>query len=316
MPSISWKLLARYFARETSAAEDRILAAWGASSPARRRLLGLLRRVWSEREVPADTERAWRRVAARTGIVAQRRPRAALRLALPLAAAAAFALLLLRPFTGSEEAPLPVSAQPEVYTTAAGESSTLRLRDGTVVRLGPGSTLRVSAAGSREVWLEGRAFFAVKSDPAHPFTAHTRAGSARVLGTRFVLDAAGDSVSVAVMEGRVALGSGGAEVEVGAGASSTGAFGSPPTEARPANVRAAAAWIGDVLIFQETPLTEAAQEIGRVYGVRVEIGDTALQTRTLSAVFHEQPLERVITTVCRVVEARCKTSGDTVRIWN
>jgi transmembrane sensor len=315
MPPIDWKLLARHFAGETSAEEDRLLAAWGASRPRRRRLLDLLRRVWGEREARPDVAGAWQRVAVRAGITAPRARRRPRRF-LPAAAAAALALTLLSPSALRQARSGPEPTRPVVYTTASEESATLRLRDGTVVRLGPASTLRVSAVDEREVWLEGRAFFAVRSNPADPFVAHTRGGSARVLGTRFVLDAEGDSVSVAVMEGRVALLAGGAEVEVGAGASSRGAFGSPPSEARPANVRQAAAWMGDVLIFQETSLADAAREIGRVYGVHVRLEDAGLEARTLSAVFHEQPLERVVTTVCRVIEVRCSTSGDTVRIRN
>lgn len=311
MRQLNWKLLARHFAGETTLDEDQRIAAWGASSAHRRRLLDLLRQVWGERERQPDVARAWARVAARTRpVVPTRRVRS-----WPvLAAAAALALFVGGPRLVDRVGPAPSAQPPAVYSTGVGESATLRLGDGTVVRLGPGSTLRLSAASEREVWLEGRAFFAVRSDPANPFVAHTRAGSARVLGTRFVLDAAGDSVSVAVMEGRVALRAGGAEVEVGAGNSSVGTFGSPPTRAVPVDVQVAAGWIGDMLVFQETSLLNAAREISRVYGVHVVVEDSALEARTLSAVFHEQPLERVVSTVCRVIEARCSTSADTVRI--
>lgn len=312
MPQLDWKLLARHFAGETTLDEDERIAAWGASSARRRRLLDLFRQAWSERERQPDVRAAWARVAARTRGAPVRRP---VRRGPALAAAAVLAALLVGPRMVERVAPA-AAPQPAVYSTGPGESATLRLGDGTVVRLGPESTLRLSAVNEREVWLEGRAFFAVRSDADQPFVAHARAGTARVLGTRFVLDAAGDSVSVAVMEGRVALRAGGAEVEVGAGSSSVGTFGAPPTEAAPVDVRQAAAWIGDILVFQETTLQQAAQEISRVYGVEVLVEDSALEARTLSAVFHEQPLERVVATVCRVIEARCSTSADTVRIRN
>jgi ferric-dicitrate binding protein FerR (iron transport regulator) len=193
-------------------------------------------------------------------------------------------------------------------------TSDFRLGDGSFVVLAPGSHLRTAPNNDREVWLEGRAFFAIKSDRARPFVVHTRAGDARVLGTRFVLDAHGDSVKLGVVEGRVELEGGGEQVVVGAGRVMRGSFGEPPTPAENADVSGLTEWIQGVLVFQETRIGRAAQDIERQYGVRVVFPDSAIRTRTITAIFHDQPLDSVLVTVCRAIDAQCRQRSDTVEI--
>src|SRR5687768_3722157 len=100
------------------------------------------------------------------------------------------------------------------FVTGPKETATLVLSDGTVVRLAPQSRLRIpGVSGSREVFMEGRAYFAVAKMPGYPFQVRTQAGEAVVLGTRFELQADGADLRLVVLEGRVALGAGGKQVE-------------------------------------------------------------------------------------------------------
>jgi ferric-dicitrate binding protein FerR (iron transport regulator) len=64
-------------------------------------------------------------------------------------------------------------------------------------------------------------------------------------------------------------------------------------------------WLGDFLAFQSTPLHEVAREIEAMYGVRVRLPDSALGARTVTAVFSGEPVEQVLTVVCRIVDAHC-----------
>src|SRR5690606_13338431 len=114
--------------------------------------------------------------------------------------------------------------------TGMSESTTIRLGDGTIVRLGPESRLRVVGdRDRREVWMEGRAFFAVARDEARPFHVRTPAGDAVVLGTRFDLEAR-DDLRVLVVEGAVRLGADGKELDIESSQLGTIAPDHPPTQ--------------------------------------------------------------------------------------
>ena len=67
------------------------------------------------------------------------------------------------------------------FVAAPGQSSNVRLDDGTVVRLAPGSRLDVTAgSGGRDVRLTGQAFFAVTHQAGRAFRVHTLSGNVRV----------------------------------------------------------------------------------------------------------------------------------------
>jgi transmembrane sensor len=92
--------------------------------------------------------------------------------------------------------------------TARGEQRSVRLADGSVVRLNGGTRLDVRLArDSRTVQLaRGEAFFDVAHQPARPFTVVADATSTRVLGTAFDVAMNAGGVRLAVYRGRVRFG--------------------------------------------------------------------------------------------------------------
>jgi transmembrane sensor len=73
-------------------------------------------------------------------------------------------------------------------TTKPTIKAIIKLSDGTVVRLNSATTLRYpdSFAGkTREVYLDGEAYFDVHKDHLHPFIIHANKMNVRVLGTSF-----------------------------------------------------------------------------------------------------------------------------------
>lgn len=192
------------------------------------------------------------------------------------------------------------------FITGESEMVTARLSDGSIVRLAPESRLSFrGTAEGREVWLDGHAFFAVAKVEGRPFTVRTRAGDALVLGTRFDVRVEENAMQVVVVEGRVALSAGGEEVEVGAGELSKVVDGSGPTVETVGKVQPMVEWVGELLVFQSTPLHEVAREIEARYGMRVDLPDSTLANRTVTAWFTDQSAEEVLTVVCRVVDAHC-----------
>jgi transmembrane sensor len=75
-----------------------------------------------------------------------------------------------------------------VFATANGERKTIQLSDGTLVNLNAGSVVRMDpdfGISSREVYLEGEAFFDVKHNQKLPFIVHTAEMDVKALGTAF-----------------------------------------------------------------------------------------------------------------------------------
>lgn len=229
-----------------------------------------------------------------------------------LVAAAALALVLFR---GSRPAEMAFGAGEVV--TGASESTTVRLGDGSVVRLGPGSRLRVIAdQGSREVWMEGRAYFSVARDESRPFRIRTHAGDAVVLGTRFDLEARADDMRVVVVEGAVKMGAAGSEVEVAAREIGTVGDGGAP-QRRSADVEEIdreLAWVGSFIAFENTPLSQAADELSRRFGVPVVVLDTTLARETVRGTFTDEPLDEITRVLCRAVSVHCSVQDGRVTI--
>jgi len=198
-----------------------------------------------------------------------------------------------------------------MFATGAGQTLTVPLADGSVVRLGPDSRLRVPEADARRVRLSGLAFFAVAPDSAHPFLVRTARGEAQVLGTRFELRSHADSVRLVVVEGRVKLSGAGGAVEVARGGVATIAGRARPSVAQAVDLRHLLDWPQGVLIFQATPLSRVLEEVGARFGRPFVVRDSALARRTVTAWFENEPLDQVVNTVCLVVGARCSV-GDTL----
>ena len=230
---------------------------------------------------------------------------------IPIAAAAGIAAGFLVPRVS---APVPNSSLGVAdISTGAAEMTTVQLGDGSVVRLAPASHLRVTSSDStREVSLDGRAFFVVAKMPDRPFVVHTPVGNARVLGTRFELATNDKDLRLVVVEGRVALTAGTNRVEV-AGGEQSGVRNRQTLSPTPvADAGKMEQWVGKFLVFQSTPLRAAAREIERVYGTRVSITDSVLARQTVQATFVDKPLAQLVDEVCTLVNARCETRAGEV----
>jgi transmembrane sensor len=201
--------------------------------------------------------------------------------------------------------------------TGHSESTTVRLGDGTIVRLGPESRLRViGEAGRREVWMEGRAYFAVARDEARPFRIRTHAGDALVLGTRFDLHVRNDDLRVLVVEGAVQLGARGSAVDVEASQLGRVTAYLPPSreEVDAEFIETELSWIGNFIAFENTPLSRAAQELSAHYGVPVEVLDSSLARETVRGMFTDETLPEVVRVLCRATGAHCSITPTGVTI--
>lgn len=166
------------------------------------------------------------------------------------------------------------SADLAVHATRIGEIGQLKLNDGSQVELNTDSRIRVTQAqGGREMWLDkGEVFLDVVHDPKRPFLVHGGPADITVLGTRFAVRRQGEKVIISVVEGRVQVAPakrpGGSAVTVTRGEiAATNGTSTLVTGDAMHDVERGLAWQQRKLIFENTPLPQAAAEFNR-YNLR------------------------------------------------
>jgi len=160
--------------------------------------------------------------------------------------------------------------------------------------------------------LEGKAFFAVASDPV-PFVVSTDLGEVTVHGTRFEVNTLADTMRVIVVEGRVQVENSMGSVRVTRGQVVKVTPTSAPQLVDHPDVWSLLDWPGGLLVFQSTPLNEVASELARHFGRSFDV-DTALRDRRVTAWFEDETIDEVVDAVCMVVDARCQIADDGVSI--
>jgi transmembrane sensor len=203
------------------------------------------------------------------------------------------------------------------YATGLGEQRSIALRDGSTIALNSASRVRVHLTDQRRTieLLRGQALFHVAKDASRPFIVHAEDTAVRAVGTVFDVHRMGDGAVVTVVEGavlverkapasaarRTELDARGAE-EAGGG-SGYGSTRQPfvsvrltagkqavirseaALELKPVNVQVAIGWTRRELIFEFTPLAEAAAEFNRYNERRLIIEGDELRAFKISAVF-------------------------------
>jgi transmembrane sensor len=252
--------------------------AWLAASPAHARAYQGLERLWVEVEAQApaiaaalDVPQAGRRRdrAARRPAGATRRIWLGAGAALAASVAAGVVILTERPAT-----PPPYV----IYSAPSGAMRTIRLADGTEVRLNAASTLRVSLGpDARRVQLgDAEAAFDVTHDPKRPFLIRVGDSQVRVVGTEFDLRHRAGQTELTVRRGVVEVrpGEGAAQpVRVAAGQQLAHRDGTAAARIEAVDPDEAFAWTQGQLIYRDRPLSEVAADLSRRFGRPVSTAD-------------------------------------------
>lgn len=312
------ELLIRSFQGRIEASEHEVLRAWRARSDENERRYRELSAVWRMTAVPEGQVESPPSASAVLAVAERRRARSArvfwtrsVAAAAAVVAVIAGSAIAIEMTRGGEASVAPYGE----IATGEGERATVSLSDGTAVRLGPHTKLRMEREGEEPVaWVEGLAFFGVQPDSTRNFTIRTAHGEVTALGTRFEVRTDGDELRVLVIEGTVRVTSAGVSLELGEGLMSRSAANSPPTISRIDDAHRMLDWMGPMLVFRETRLERAIEEIEYRYGVEVELEDPALAELTVTATFTDQPVESVMLVMCQVLGAECASGEGEFRI--
>tara|TARA_Y100000310_G_scaffold340882_1_gene438174 strand:+ start:1321 stop:2370 length:1050 start_codon:yes stop_codon:yes gene_type:complete len=336
-----WETIAKYLAGEASKEDKAYVAAWLASESTHKKSLESLKkalRVLHSGSADWDVEAAWATLSNRLGHASARKPRTSrvriptggrtlwarspvaygLRLAVIVFLIAGVTFVAW-PFLSEMRGVSSVAAAQEIVTENA-QRATLKLSDGTSVRLNVASALRIADGfpDTREVFLEGEAYFEVKRDTEKPFVVHTGEVDITVLGTEFDVRAwdVDERVEVVVARGKVSVKSIGpdsqSEVILTKGQKSQVKHGNKPTPPKSVDTDNYLAWLRGELVFNDAPFLEVITQLERQYDLQIELSDSSFLSRHLTAGFGKEPVDEVLYTIALSLDLGYQRSGRSV----
>jgi ferric-dicitrate binding protein FerR (iron transport regulator) len=207
-------------------------------------------------------------------------------------------------------------------TVSYGSKSRVTLPDGSVVNLNSGSTLRYPAKfsnTSRNVYLQGEAFFDVKKDPTHPFLVKTDAITIKVLGTKFNVKSYADekTIQTTLVSGAVEIYSNKKELSennklltlvpnqqaiIEKNIENASLIENQEkkdltvsdTLALKNQIDIVVAWKDNRLVFRDEKFDDLSKKLERWYDVEIDIRDTELRTVLFSGVFVKETIEQAL----------------------
>lgn len=178
----------------------------------------------------------------------------------------------------SREDSLRIEAVNRVYTPRGGEYS-LELSDGTIVWLNSASELSYPVRfkeDSREVKINGEAYFDVAKNVDRPFIVNANGMKIKVLGTSFNVRAYEDEErQTTLVEGCVEVTFGNQRVKINPGQQVVLDRGH--LEVRQVDVHVYSGWKKGLFVFEDHPLTSVLRELERWYDVRIVVEDERIE---------------------------------------
>ena len=185
-------------------------------------------------------------------------------------------------------------------STPEGGMYHITLPDGTKVWLNAASSLKYPvrfAQNERKVFVEGEAFFEVTKDASRPFKVRSSGQDIEVLGTSFNVNAYPENTTIrtTLITGKVKLyndGKSSGPVYLQPGQQSSNDQGN--IKVKQVDTAPFIAWKEGLFYFEETPMEEALQQIGRWYNVAVNYSSGIPQTHFYGRIKRNKPLHEVL----------------------
>lgn len=185
-------------------------------------------------------------------------------------------------------------------TTVFGQKYILELGDHSVITLNADSKIKYPVAfgkDSREIYLEGEAYFNVSHDKTKPFIVHTGNISTTVLGTQFNVNAFPNEkkISVSLVEGEV-------KVSKEKNGTEEGIVVLKPKQQLQYNkeneissfeefdIQKEIGWKDNILKFSNESLGSVFKKLQRAYGVKFQLADKSYENIKITTKFNNSSL--------------------------
>lgn len=215
-----------------------------------------------------------------------------------------------------------LTVEPRPVVAPRGHRAEMTLADGSKVVLGAGSTLRVSSAfgkTTREVYLEGEAYFDIVHDPGHPFRVHTRWAVTEDVGTRFgVVAFPGDTMEHVIVETGSVIVRDTAGRDIGLLLRSQDLVrltrGGDIHAAHGVDVESYLAWTHGVIRFDNEMLANAIPVLEREYDLHIRVTDPTLARTRFTAPFTAGRVNEMLQGLAFALNARYDRQGQSVTL--
>jgi transmembrane sensor len=303
-----WEILAKTIYDQNPGASAEIQSVAESIFPddnERKQLLEITRQVdtyFELKKYPAD--RAWEKVESRIHQTTSLKQSIFRKLisnpAYRIAASILFAALLL--VSGYEVYNAATSKKMLEISASNQILKTFTLPDGSVISLNTDTKIKypkIFAGNTREVSIEGEAFFQVKPNKEKPFIIHAGSAQIKVLGTSFNVNAypANKSLEVVVETGKVRVSDQSAktrELILAPGDRGTLDYSGNTLFKSTNSDPNFLAWKTHNLIFKATSLGEVIVSLEKVYKVNIRLADPRLNELLLTAQFNDYSLDFIL----------------------
>ncbi|HEY4154137.1 MAG TPA: FecR domain-containing protein [Puia sp.] len=209
----------------------------------------------------------------------------------------------VKPVTGTTVRPANIAR--------SNKKQTIHLPDGSTVILNTDSHLDYPSAftgKTREIYLTGEAYFDIKHDSKKPFLVHTGSIVTRVLGTAFDIKAypGDESIRVTVTRGKVqVLNKNKSLGLIGANQQISFSRKSETVMQKVVDPKPLIAWKPEEIAFNDIAMLDAAKEIERRFGTKVEFANPLIKNCRVTATFSEDDmLDEILAVICGVTRSQ------------
>lgn len=217
--------------------------------------------------------------------------------------------------------PEAMAMKQQTVETTRGQKLKIDLLDGTQVILNANSTLTFPeqfTTSTREVYLEGEAYFQVARDASKPFIVHTASANTTVLGTSFNVRTSPDKITeITLVEGKVNVGSRlhtalVKDVILEPYQQAIVTSGNEAISKKKVDVQAFVDWKDNILHFENITLAEAAEQLEAWYNVDITFQNPALGNCTINATYKQETLPNILKSIEYMLKITCTQKGTSV----
>lgn len=189
-------------------------------------------------------------------------------------------------------------AKIKVVQAFKGQKLDIRLSDGSRIKLNTNSKISYPekfSEDTREVTLEGEAYFDVAPNPSRPFIVHTRYASTHVIGTSFNVLVNPDTTAITLVEGKVNV-----SLPTGQTASLTPnqqaiiSSSSQNITKHQVDVEKYIEWKYNTIRFDNTSVRDAFNTMENWYNVEIKVNDPELLDCVITSKYQNESLENVL----------------------
>lgn len=215
-----------------------------------------------------------------------------------------------------------------LLATTVGEQKTLKTEDGSEIWINNKSSVKYPvkfSSKTRELYLEGEAFFQVKKDASKPFIVHASGIDIKVLGTSFNVQSYTDEdfIIITLATGKVTIFSGTESSSIDQQKSIATlvpgqqlSFNKKTNKFSLSEVDASNsfAWKEGLLVFNKEPLSKITQTLERSYGVEIVIENDILKSKLLTFKQKHESINTVLEILAYAGDFKYTIKGNKISI--